>query len=267
MSVFDPELAARMKMPKELLDRAGDLHFAMHIGDGYVHASLFDFVDSTCLWGVQSAVPAGMAVEKFVYQRNWLEGVYRRCTISFDCDQYTLVPRSLFDENAVSDYLNLQHGSEQGATECIEIPEAEVVLCFVLPLWYSEIMRFFPNARLMPLSAFITKAAASKFQHQLQCIIAAVTPEHVTLACIRNKTLLLLSTQEAKTSDDVLYHLSNAAMRLELDLENCAVELVASAGRDELITLLRRYVKEVKIVQRTEVTNCSAYTQLHYLCA
>jgi uncharacterized protein YacL (UPF0231 family) len=119
----------------------------------------------------------------------------------------------------------------------------------------------------MPLSAFITKAASAKFQHQLQCIIAAVTPEHVTLACIRNKMLLLLSTQDAKTSDDVLYHLSNAAMRLEMDLENCAVELIASAGREDLITLLRRYVKEVKLVHRTEVANFSAYTQLHYLCA
>ena len=267
MSVFDPELAARMKMPKELLDRAGDLHFAMHIGDGYVHASLFDFVDSACLWDVKSAVPAGLAVEKFIYQRNWLEGVYRRCTISFDCDQYTLVPRSLFDDNAVSDYLKLQHGSEESATECIEIPEAEVVLCYLLPQWKTEIIRFFPNARIMPLSAFITKAAAAKFQHQIQYIIAAVTPEHVTLACIRNKMLLLLCTQDAKTSDDVLYHLSNAAMRLEIDLENCAVELVASAGREELTTLLRHYVKEVKLVHRTEHTNCSAYTQLHYLCA
>jgi flagellar biosynthesis component FlhA len=128
-------------------------------------------------------------------------------------------------------------------------------------------MRYFPNARLMPLSAFITKAAAAKFQHQLQCIIAAVTPEHVTLACIRNKMLLLLSTQDAKTSDDVLYHLSNAAMRLEMDLENCAVELVASAGREELTTLLRRYVKDVRLLHRTEVTNCSVFNQLHYLCA
>jgi hypothetical protein len=267
MSVFDPELAARMKMPKELLDRAGDLHFAMHVGDNYVHASLFDFTDSACLWNVQSELPAAMAIEKFVYQRNWLEGIYRRCTITFDCDQYALVPRSLFDENAVSDYLKLQHGAETGATDSMELPEADVIVCYQLPNWSGEIMRFFPNARLMPLSALITKAAAAKFQQQQQSIIAAVSPNHVTLACIRNKMLLLLSTQDAKTPDDILYHLSNAAMRLEVDLENCAVDVIASQGSEEAIMLLRRYVKDVKAIRRLEADSCSPFTELHYLCA
>jgi hypothetical protein len=267
MSVFDPELAARMKMPKELLERAVDMHFAMHIGDGYIHASLFDFADATCLWDVQSALPAGMVVEKFVYQRNWLEGIYRRCTITFDCDQYALVPRSLFEENAVSDYLKLQHGSEVQTTDYLDLPEAEVVLCYVLPPWASEIVRYFPNAKLMPLSALITKSAVAKFHQQQQCVIAAVTPHHVTMACTRNKMLLLLSTQDAKTSEDVLYHLSNAAMRLELDLENCEVDVVAENRGEETASLLRRYVKNIKLVHRLEHSTCSAFTQLHYLCA
>jgi hypothetical protein len=267
MSVFDPELAARMKMPKELLERAGELHFAMHIGDGYMHASLFDFAHAACLWGVQSALPAGMAIEKFVYQRNWLEGIYRRCTITFDCDQYALVPRSLFEENAVSEYLKLQHGAEAEITYYLDLPEAEVVLCYVLPVWSSEIVRYFPNARLMPLSALITKSAVAKFNQQQQCLIAAVTSEHVTIACTRNKMLLLLSTQDAKTPEDVLYHLSNAAMRLELDLENCAVDVIAENRGEETAALLSHYVKNIKLVQRLENSTCSAFTQLHYLCA
>jgi len=266
MSVFDPELAARLKMPKELLDRAGELHLAMHLGDHYVHASLYDFSASTCLWDVQSETPAGISIQKFIYQRNWLEGIFRRCTITFDSERYALVPRSLFDENAVSDYLNMQHGFQEGSAESVDLPEAEAVLCYGLPDWKAELIRFFPNARIMPLSALLTKVAATKFQQLQECFVVAVASNSVTLACVRNKSLLLLVTQNAKTAEDVLYHISNAAMRLEIDLGNCSVEFLSHDAVDELSTVLNRYIKEVKPIIRFDNSNCSAFTQLHYLC-
>jgi hypothetical protein len=267
MSVFDPELAARMKMPKELLDRAGELHLAMHLGVDFIHASLYDFSASTCLWDVQSVIPAGISIQKFIYQRNWLEGIYRRCTITFDTDRYALVPRSLFDENVVADYLNMQHGFMDGSADYIELPEAEAVLCFEVPNWKTELIQHFPNARLIPLSALLTKVAAMKFQQQQECILVAVSSEAVTFACVRNKSLLLLSTQNSKTPEDVLYHLSNAAMRLEIDLGNCTVELLSHRTDDELSILLKRYIKEVLPIHQLDKANCSMFTQLHYLCA
>ena len=110
MIAFDPELAARMKMPKELLDRAPELHLALHTGQNHVHAALYDFASSTCFWNVQSEVPAHLSVYKFIYQRNWIEGVFRRCTVTFDSDAYALVPLSLFDAESCADYLQMQHG-------------------------------------------------------------------------------------------------------------------------------------------------------------
>ena len=46
MAVFNPELAARMKMPKDLLDEASGLHLAMHLGELSVEAALFDAASS-----------------------------------------------------------------------------------------------------------------------------------------------------------------------------------------------------------------------------
>ncbi len=76
-----------------------------------------------------------------------------------------------------------------------------------------------------------------------------------------------MSTQDAKTPDDILYHLSNTAMRLEVDLENCAVDVITSQRAEEVIMLLRRYVKDVKAIRRLEADSCSPFTELHYLCA
>jgi hypothetical protein len=173
----------------------------------------------------------------------------------------------LFDESVVADYLNMQHGFMEGSADYIELPEAEAVLCFEVPNWKTELIQYFPNARLMPLSALLTKVAAMKFQQQQECILVAVSSEAVTFACVRNKSLLLLSTQNSKTPEDVLYHLSNAAMRLEIDLGNCTVEILSHRTDDELSILLKRYIKEVLPIHQLDKANCSMFTQLHYLCA
>jgi hypothetical protein len=76
-----------------------------------------------------------------------------------------------------------------------------------------------------------------------------------------------MATHEAKTPEDVLYHVSNAAMRLQIDLENCRVELMEASADDSLSQLLKRYAGEVSQLKEVIASTDSAITQLHYLCA
>jgi len=267
MVVFDPELAARMKMPKELLDKASELHLAMHIGQQHVYAALYDFSSSLCLWNVHSEVPTGISVFKFIYQRNWIEAVFRRCSVTFDSDCYALIPASLFDPLACNEYIEMQHGVTTDQTGFIELPEADAVVCFELPVWQFELLKCFPNARVLPLSALLTRVVAPKGQSSSADFLVAYSSASVTITAVKNKALLLLVTHEARTEEDVLYHLSNAAMRLQIDLDNCSLQLLDMSGRDELLALLQRYTKHAVALSAVNTNGGCLATQLHYLCA
>jgi len=267
MAVFDPELAARMKMPKELLERAPELHLAIHAGIGQVHAALFDFNQTACLWHVHADLPPGISAYAFIYGRNWIEGVFRKCTITFDCDTYALVPQSIFDPAACSDYLSMQHGVVSSTIGSVELPEAEAVICFEWPDWHDSLMRVIPNARVQPQSALIVRLALALAHSGENTFLIATSSDFVTIAGVKNKNLMLLATQAARTPEDVLYHLSNAAMRLQIDLENCRVQLMEAIENSEILELLRRYVKEIQPIEAPAKIESPAITQLHYLCA
>lgn len=267
MVVFDPELAARMKMPKELIDRAHDLHLALHIGRQHVHAALFDFSLSVCFWSVDSEVPPGMSVYKFIYQRNWMEGVFRRCSVTFDTDCYALVPASFFDANSAADYLQMQHGVSGISAAFAEVPESDSVICFEIPEWQTELMRHFPNARILPVSALLLKLAAARTNLSTRSFFVMYSSLTVSIAAIKDKEVVMLSTHEARTSEDALYHLSNAAMRLQMDPENCDVELLDAYGQTELCELLKKYFGGVKPLSVHAEMNAPLVTQIHYLCA
>lgn len=267
MTVFDPELSARMKMPKELLERAPEFHLAIHVSTTEIHAALFDFHAAKCLWNVYSEIPAGISPYKFIYQRNWIEGVFRKCTITFESDNYALIPQSLFDPAACADYLQMQHGTNTVSTGYTELPEAEAVICFEWPDWYAEVMRIIPNARVIPQAALIARLATSQAQLGEAGFMVSVSPGNSTLAGFKNKAVALLVTQEARTAEDILYHLSNAALRLQIDLENCRVYIMETKPGTDNQALLRRYVKEVSSVTSPAGMQSPAITQLHFLCA
>jgi hypothetical protein len=267
MSVFDPELAARMKMPKELLDRASELHFAIHIGLNSVHAALYDFGQSECPWHVHSELPPGISAYTFIYQRNWLEGVFRRCTITFDTDVHALVPQSFFDAEACQDYIRMQHGMSVEASGFIELPESESVICYELPEWHAGIIRLFPNARIMPLGALLVRLAFSKSRNSETSLLAAISSASATFVCLKKNALVLLATHEARSAEDVLYHLSNAAMRLQIDLAAATVEVLNADSGNEGIQLMKQYVREVNVLEVNPQMSSFPVTQLHYLCA
>jgi hypothetical protein len=267
MVVFDPELAARMKMPKELLERAQELHFAMHIGRQHVHAALYDFSASSCLWHVESEVPPSISVYKFIYQRNWMEGVFRRCTVTFDTDCYALVPASLFDPNAASDYLEMQHGVSGITAGFFELSEAESVVCFETPEWQTDLIRNFPNARIIPVSALLLRIASNRTNQSMSGFLVMFSSLTITIAAVKDKEIVMLSTHEARTGEDALYHLSNAAMRLQIDPEKCEIELLDTSEQTELTELLKRYFGEVKALVVIPEMNAPMVTQIHYLCA
>jgi hypothetical protein len=161
----------------------------------------------------------------------------------------------------------MQHGKPAISIGYTELPEAEAVLCFEWPEWYSEVMRLIPNARILPQPVLLVRLVQSYTQSGDAGFLVAVSSGNATIAGFKNRALALLVTQPARTSEDILYHLSNAALRLQIDPENCRVFLLEAITDNENQSLLGRYVKMVSSISSPAGIEAPAVTQLHYLCA
>jgi hypothetical protein len=265
MAVFNPELAARMKMPKELLDEASSLHFALHIGDRYVEAALYDAASSTCRWHVISEEFIGDPVE-FIYQRNWHDQLFRKCTVSFDTLVYAIVPTPYFEEKQIAAYLQLQHGVLSNQPQHIELAELDAVCCFESPEWSARLMGFIPNARILPSAAVLARYAAIAATGDGASCVCWVTERQLTMVCLRQRKLHLLASNEVSSEEDVMYHFSNAAMRLGFDLEHLSLDLLIGRGMTELTELLSKYVRQVNTLEAADEIG-SYMPQIHVLCA
>lgn len=268
MAVFNPELAARMKMPKDLLDEASGLHLAMHLGDQTVEAALFEAATSQCRWHVVAELPEALDPAHFVYQRNWYEQVFRKCSVSFDCERYALIPLAYFDSAMCAEYIRLQHGAVAEQAAYIELSELDAVLCYEYPAWHTKLSSMIPNARLFPSSALLLRYARMHAPRGGSAFYAWVNRRSLTIACMKDKAPVLLASNPISNEEDVLYHLSNAAMQLQVDLEHVHLEMIVSAPGFELQQLLSKYVVNVQTLPSTSLCEEGSFiAQLHSICA
>jgi hypothetical protein len=265
MAVFNPELAAKMKMPKELLDEASSLHFVLHIGDGFVEAALFEASSGRCRWHIISNEFLGDPVE-FVYQRNWHDHIFRKCTVSFDTEHYAVVPSAYFDEKQITAYLQLQHNLPVRNALFSEMTDLDAICCFDAPDWMPRLMSFIPNARIIPAAALLARYAAISANAEGFSIACWATNRQISMACLRQRKLQLLATHEVSAEEDAMYHIANASMRLGFELEQVQFELLVGQGMSELKPLLSKYVRQIN--ENTSSDNQGSFMpQLHVLCA
>jgi len=65
----------------------------------------------------------------------------------------------------------------------------------------------------------------------------------------------------------VLYHLSNAAMQLQVDLEHVRLEMIVSASGFRLEELLAKYIVDVQTLPSTPLCEEGSFiAQLHSIC-
>jgi hypothetical protein len=84
------------------------------------------------------------------------------------------------------------------------------------------------------------------------------------ITAMQNQRLLLLNSFEVSNETDVLYHLSNLAIRLEFDLEK--VPIMVLKGADAMsLDVLDTYCGAIKKAPFAEVVH--PIFQLHSICA
>ncbi len=272
MSAFNPEISARALIPKDLISQASALHFSLHIADDRVEAALSEASGGEFHWSgifpLEYDYKSLKHAVQFVAERNWGEHVFRKCSVSFETSEICVVPRAFFEPQRAGELLAFQCDVAPAAADYIEFPELAAVLIFGLPDWTSEICKKFPNARLYPLSALAMRHAQSTTQIDEDVLGIYVSTSQMVLTVFRNNKLHLVNTYHVIGAEDVLYHASNAALRLGIDFENASLKVASTWRSESLVNLLRHYNRRTVHLFMNESSDHFSYlSMLHSICA
>jgi hypothetical protein len=254
------------------MGQASSLHLSMHLATDFVEAALAEAAGGEFHWTgifpIESNQMSGKDALHFVTERNWSDKVFRKCSVSFDTSEICLVPRAFFEPDKAMELLSFQCNLTSSASDHIEFPEWDAVLIFGLPDWTFDLCKKYPNARFYPISALAARHAQSFAGAGQDVMGIFVSSDHLVLTIFRNKKLHLLNTFHIAGDEDVLYHASNAALRLGIDFENAVVQLATTKRSESLANIFKHYNRHTTHLFLNESSDHMSYlSMLHTLCA
>lgn len=267
MSAFDLESAARAIMPKEILTMASSSHLALHIAPSYVQAQVSDAASEEQLWQQTFGMvnPEQLAEGfAFVEARNWLDKVFRKVTLSFDSPYFTLVPEPLFIADSMDDLLRFNFPTVIGTAKQLDLRESDSRVVFEWPAACGELLRKAPNIQVMPLAFLMARFAHHPQWNAPQQVNLLIGDTRLFVTATRNSRLVFLNSFEVSNEMDVLYHLSNLAIRLEFDLERVPIVVMRQTGSMP-VDILQTYCGALQKPKFDEAIG--AILQLHSICA
>ena len=139
MSFFNPEIAAKALLPKDVAASAATLHLAIHINPALVQVAVVDRDSNSEIWVEKfdilndSNSDLIQAID-FVKHCNWGDKVFRKTTISFDNADFVLVPQGFLVPGKEKELLEFSTRRESDCPETYMIPEIGAGIVYDLPL-------------------------------------------------------------------------------------------------------------------------------------
>ncbi len=272
MSVFNPEIAARALMPKELLAEASSLHLCLHLGVADVMVAVVEASGHTVRWW-QSFQPEVLHhtyrdAATFIAPRNWSERIFRKCTLSFDTAGFALVPTAFLQPGHEAQILHFQTGISAEQPASLPLPEMDAALLFEQDSHVRSLIKQLPNVRIFPTAYLWVKYALLSAEKDDTHFHIAHLGKEMLLTIVKNKKLMLLNRFEAQSAEDLLYYASHAALRLNMDFEKVDLRLYTWPLQEETAALLGNYNTRLTRAFMAEETSASMPfpIHLHMLC-
>lgn len=268
MPPFVPEIAARAKISKELLGQASLMHCCLHVSPSRIEIALFDASSGQVAWIDAFDLETTRHdswddVLSFISERNWFEKVYRKCTLTFDTGEYTLVPAAFFEAGREAHLLQFHTGKNHTSADVLALSEYGAHMVFEIPDAIRALSAHFPNIRIFPAAWILARYAWTQVQAHETAIVIWQSLATMDMAVIKDRKLLLLRNDAIRSPEDMLYHAANASLMLGIDFENTPVCIFPLKDGEATQHLFEGYCKELKTLRNGDV---SMITKMHVAC-
>lgn len=173
----------------------------------------------------------------------------------------TLVPKSLFDEDNLADYLkfNAKILSNDYITHD-ELKQGDIVNVYVP---YVNINNFlydaFGDFEFNHFSTLLLNAVFSIHKGKEETTMyASISETHFEIVVVKGNSLILYNTFEYQTKEDFIYYILFASEQLELNPEEFPLVLVGNISENnELYNIAYTYIRHVSIYENELSFNIS----------
>lgn len=201
-------------------------------------------------------------VKAFLAEAEGLDLPYRQTNILVHSARYTPVPLELFEDEQMETlfYQNLPRQNNE-IVLCNVLGKSNLVILFSIDkLTHLFLSEHFPKARFFSsVSPQLESLAVKSQRGNNRKLYTHLHPDSTDVFCFERGRLLLANTYATATTDDRSYYLLNVWKQLGYDTENDELQLTGRIDqRDELTTLLKKYIRKVFIIQPQADFNESA---------
>lgn len=250
MSAFNPDIAVKALMPKEIMGMSSSLHLGIHLHKYFVQVAVQDSESKEVLWSghfdIEDATGDWSRAADFATVRNWGERVFRKVTISFDQSDFTLIPQGFLHEGKEGELLFFATNKKPDEVQVEVFNDLGMALIYDLPAEVSGLSNRFPNARFFTSVGLFIRECARTAKEKSKFFVL-VQDGFMLVSAFHEGVMKLTNHFGIQGNDDVLYHIANAAMRLNIHLESSEVVLMGHGASMELNDLLKNYIGSVRV--------------------
>jgi len=201
------------------------------------------------------------AVKHAFNTKTWLNYSYNTVQVIHCNELATLVPKPLFDESAIADYLKLN--SKILKTDYITFDDISVNDTVNVYVPYVNVNNYlyehFGNFTFKHYSTIlIEKILASEKHASGNKMFIHVNATHFEIIITKNGALALYNTFEYQTVEDFIYYILFTAEQLELNPEEIDTVLLGAIRKDDaLYTVLYKYIRHIAIDIKIQNNNAT----------
>ena len=172
---------------------------------------------------------------------------YNNINIIVETDNYTFIPKSIFQIAEIDTYYNFLFPKDKKQLVTFNpISRWETTNIYSLYSNLNKVLEeFFPETNIQhQLSYLLSEKALTKEDH----IYIWRRPKFIDVILIRNSELTLLNSYSYEATEDAVYHILRLVEEFKLDVEKVKISLYQRSNQEDLYTILSLYIKYCKIL-------------------
>jgi hypothetical protein len=257
------------QIPTAVVENSARLHASVHLESFFVSIAFMQPEDGTVVFTHNYYFPVGESIP-FTEPVSWLEqhwpsAVFKKTILSVEPLAFNLIPKSIFKESEVANFLPQISSNEFLSYRFNE--QQDIVVVFATHSSVVNLERFIVGVEILALPFLLLpgqRAHASLVQSKATLWVGK---EKHYLCLEKNNALVLLNEYAGNTAEDILYFMANGCIQYGIDLAVLPVFVQGTYFDSNYVEVFESYVRNVQFSENMKSNSLNDLWKLHMLCA
>jgi len=257
------------QIPTTVVENSARLHASLHLESFFVSIAFTQPEDGAVIFTHNVLFPTGESIpfaESVAWiQKHWPSAVFKKTILSLEPLAFNLIPKAMFDESSIENYLPQISSSEFVSYRFNE--QQDVTVVFATHSSVVNLERFIAGVEILALPTLLLpgqRAHASLVQSKATLWVGK---EKHYLCLEKNNALVLLNEYAGNSAEDLLYFLANGCIQYGIDLASLPVFVAGTHFDSNYTEVFEAYVRQVQFSENMQANSLNDLWKLHLLCA